>query len=383
MKNSDYDTKYLKVLDGIRALAVLIIVWYHFWQQSWLMPRIGTFSLDFVPRYGYLLVDMMILISGFCLFIPYARSMVYKEDVPKTRDFYIKRIARILPSYYLALIIFFIFLLFDGVVFNGTFIKDIIMHLLCIHNWSLDTIFLSKFNGVVWTVAIEVQFYLIFPFIAKRFIKKPILTYSIMMIIGIVSTYIIGKNVNSGNMPVYVNHFLTFIPVFANGMLAAWFYISYTKNKKRIASSDLLFTVLSIAAILIYSYLCKSIGSTNIQEWQIKNRLLLSFVFMLFTIGTLLASKIYQKLFNNRFMKYIAVISFNLYLYHQFIAVKLKLFRFPYWSGDTPPNMTGDTTWQWLYTIICIAISLLVATLMTYLVEKPIANYIKKKFKCQ
>ena len=27
-----------------------------------------------------------------------------------------------------------------------------------------------------------------------------------------------------------VNHFLTFIPVYANGMLAAWFYISYTKN---------------------------------------------------------------------------------------------------------------------------------------------------------
>ena len=77
MDNS-YDTKHLKVLEGIRALAILIIVWYHFWQQNWISPTIGSFSIDYIPRYGYLLVDMMILISGFCLFIPYARQWFIK-----------------------------------------------------------------------------------------------------------------------------------------------------------------------------------------------------------------------------------------------------------------------------------------------------------------
>ena len=379
MDNS-YDTKHLKVLDGIRALAILIIVWYHFWQQNWISPTIGSFSIDYIPRYGYLLVDMMILISGFCLFIPYARAMVYKDKMPKMKDFYIKRIARIVPSYYLALIIFFIFWLLGRGIFNGFFFKDTIMHLLFVHNWSSDTLLYTCFNGVLWTVAIEVQFYLIFPFIAKMFTKKPIITYVIMMAMGIFCTWIIKSNVTSNNLSFYVNHFLTFIPVFANGILASWLYMLYTKKKKRNIITDLLFMIMSISCIMVYCYLVKHIGSENIQVWQLNNRILLSIVFTVFIISTLLSSRIYQKIFNNPFMKYICVISFNLYIYHQFIAVKLKEYRIPYYSGDIPPNMTGDTKWQWTYFILCIVISLIVASIITYFFEKPMANLIKKKF---
>ena len=379
MDNS-YDTKHLKVLDGIRALAILIIVWYHFWQQNWISPTIGSFSIDYIPRYGYLLVDMMILISGFCLFIPYARAMVYKDKMPKMKDFYIKRIARIVPSYYLALIIFFIFWLLGRGIFNGFFFKDTIMHLLFVHNWSSDTLLYTCFNGVLWTVAIEVQFYLIFPFIAKMFTKKPIITYVIMMAMGIFCTWIIKSNVTSNNLSFYVNHFLTFIPVFANGILASWLYMLYTKKKKRNIITDLLFMIMSISCIMVYCYLVKHIGSENIQVWQLNNRILLSIVFTVFIISTLLSSRIYQKIFNNPFMKYICVISFNLYIYHQFIAVKLKEYRIPYYSGDIPPNMTGDTKWQWTYFILCIVISLIVASIITYFFEKPMANLLKKKF---
>ena len=74
-------------------------------------------------------------------------------------------------------------------------------------------------------------------------------------------------------------------------------------------------------------------------------------------------------------------ISFNLYLYHQFIAVKLKEFRIPYFEGSIPPNMTGDLAWKWKYTILCIVISVIVAIIITYLFEKPIAKYIRKKYK--
>ena len=42
----DYEIHHIGVLDGIRALAVLVVVWFHFWQQSWIMPHIGDVSLD-------------------------------------------------------------------------------------------------------------------------------------------------------------------------------------------------------------------------------------------------------------------------------------------------------------------------------------------------
>jgi len=212
----------------------MIIVWYHFWQQSWLMPVYGKINLDIIPRFGFLLVDMMIVLSGFCLFIPYVRSLVYKKKMPSTKEFYIKRIAKIFPSYYFSMIICVIFLIIlkDG-WFNTFFIKDSLMHFFFVHNWSTDTLLYSNYFGVLWTVAIEVQFYIIFPFIAKRFIKHPITTYLIMIIVGIISTSLILVNVDQSILSGYVNNFFTFIPVFANGMLACLIYFRFIAKKKK------------------------------------------------------------------------------------------------------------------------------------------------------
>ena len=63
-------------LDGIRAVAVLMVVWYHFWQQSWLMPVAGPVNLDWMPRNGAICVDLMILLSGFCLFFTLCKKYV-------------------------------------------------------------------------------------------------------------------------------------------------------------------------------------------------------------------------------------------------------------------------------------------------------------------
>ena len=381
MEKEDYDIKYIKVLDGIRAIAILVVVWFHFWQQSWIVPYIGKISLDFIPRYGFLLVDMLVLLSSFCLFLPYARSMVYKEKLPDTKKFYIHRIARIMPSYYLSMIIALLILLIMGdLKFDSFFIKDTLMHIFFIQNWSGDTLLFTNYMAVLWTVALEVQFYLIFPFLAKSFVKKPILTYLLMTTIGLIGTYIIQCNITNSNISFYVNHFVTFISVYATGMLGAWFYISYAKNNRHNNSNDLFFTILSIMSIFIYFYFTKTIDLSTIQIWQIENRFLLSLVFMLFIVSTALASKIYQKIYTNKVLKFISNISFNLYIYHHFIAVFLKEHRIPYWEGDTPPNMLNDTKWQWTYFILCVIISFGIAIIMTYGVEKPIGKFIKKKF---
>ena len=85
------------VLDGIRAIAIGMVVWFHFWQQTWLTPylRIPTEYTKYIGiteinlagwvRYGFIFVDMMILLSEFCNFYPYARSIVLGEDWPTER----------------------------------------------------------------------------------------------------------------------------------------------------------------------------------------------------------------------------------------------------------------------------------------------------------
>ena len=87
-------------LDGLRVMLVFIVSWYHIWQQSWLTPRVGRVSLDFLVRSGYMPVDGTILLSAFLLFLPYARSMLEGAPIPDRREFYRKRVMRVVPSFY-------------------------------------------------------------------------------------------------------------------------------------------------------------------------------------------------------------------------------------------------------------------------------------------
>ena len=374
----DYEIHHIGVLDGIRALAVLVVVWFHFWQQSWIMPHIGDVSLDWIPRTGYLMVDMMIFMSGFCLFLPYARKMVYGERAQSVSEFYVKRAARILPSYYIAVAVALIFALAMGAyASNQNMLKDLFAHIFLVHNFFPEAYVMTQLNGVLWTVAVEAQFYLFFPLYAKAFQKKPILTYLGMIAIGLSSSYLIGQNFDTINQSLYVNHVLTFASVYANGLLAAWLYMVITKNRKRKTVEGVAGMVTACACVYVYYLLTTQLqASDNGQKWQVENRFLLSLLFMVFVLAVIFSARWFRKIFDNRIMVFLAGISYNLYIWHQYIAVKLKEFRIPFWEGDTPPNQSGDTVWQWQYMILCIILSLLVATAMTYLVERPLAKKI-------
>lgn len=43
--------RHIDVLDGVRVFAIGLVAWYHFWQQSWLTPRI-TFPVYFWHHFG-------------------------------------------------------------------------------------------------------------------------------------------------------------------------------------------------------------------------------------------------------------------------------------------------------------------------------------------
>lgn len=381
----DYNIYHIGVLDGIRAVSILIIAWYHIWQQSWLAPIAGPVNLDWLVRSGSILVDMMILLSGFCLFLPYAREMVLGEKAGRCGEFYVKRVARIAPSYYLSLVIVLLLFAIPLGEYEGdlSFMwRDIFGHITFTHNLFGDLVTGTRLNGVLWTVAVEVQFYIIFPLLAKCFRKKPILTYIGMVTIGLVSSYMISSHFDTIDQPLYVNHTLTFFSVFANGMLGAWLYVMYAvKRKKKTCVEGILGIIMAVGGIALFRYFCDwRMNSASETKWQVDNRYLLSLVYLLIVAGSIFAMRWFQKIWDNRVMAFLAGISFNLYICHQYIAVKLKEFRIPDWEGEELPNMTGDVEWQWKYTILCIVLSLVVATLMTYLVERPAARWIKNLY---
>lgn len=381
----DYEIYHIRVLDGIRAVAILIIAWYHFWQQSWLAPVVGDFSLDWLVRNGSILVDMMILLSGFCLFLPYARDMVYGDKTDTAGGFYIKRVARIAPSYYLSLlIVLFCFAIPLGEYGgdNAFLAKDVLSHFTFTHNLMGDVMGGTHLNGVLWTVGVEVQMYLLFPLLAKWFRKWPVQTYLGMLAVGLCSSYWISSRFDTLNQGLCVNHTLTFFSVFANGMMGACLYMLYTKkSREKTTLEAVLGMVVAVGAVFGFYQMCQMRMASGAEtKWQVDNRYLLSLVFLLFIFGVMLAWKWFRKIWDNRVMTFLAGISFNFYICHQYIAVKLKEFRIPDWEGDELPNMTGDVEWQWQYMILCIVLSFAVAVAMTYLVERPAAKAIKNLY---
>lgn len=403
-KNWKFQVDYLNALDGIRALAILIVAWFHIWQLSWLQPiketklfsvfNISKIDMDWMVRTGYQMVDVMLLISGFCLFLPYAKSMVFGSDEPDIKTFYKKRVARIFPSYYFCIILVFIVAVAGNEYASSKDMwQDLVSHLFFVHSYVKSGYIFTKLNGVLWTLAVEVQFYLIFPLIAKCFKKKPVVTYASMVAISwMFDNWGIIQRVSPDNYGMWINQLPTFLSVYANGMMAALVFIKMSdifncyleqdgegQAKKNRYLIGYFFTGIIVFALYAYYKMMKDLtASPQGNLWQINNRYEFTLLFAILIISCMFAVPFVQKLLGNKVMRFISSISFQIYIWHQYIAAQLKKHHIPNWTGDQEPNMIGDKEWMWKYFLLCWGLALLAAVVATYCIEKPCAKWIMK-----
>ena len=214
--------KRIPPLDGLRVIMIFLVSWYHIWQQSWLQPMIGTYSLDYLVRSGYVWVDGTVLMSAFLLFLPYAKAMRGRGEIPEIREFYYRRARRILPSYYFIILITFFAVclpwnLYQG---NGPFlVKDLATHFTFTFTFFYDTYVATPLSAASWTLAIEAQAYLLFPWIARAAIRKPaaVMTAMVLICLGFRAWCLWGLT----EYNLVVNQLINFLDVYVLGMLGA------------------------------------------------------------------------------------------------------------------------------------------------------------------
>jgi peptidoglycan/LPS O-acetylase OafA/YrhL len=102
--------------------------------------------------------------------------------------------------------------------------------------------------------------------------------------------------------------------------------------------------------------------------WQIDNRPLLGAAFLILALGWLVSPRWWQAVLDNAPLRFMAAISYNLYLYHQLIARELIWRNFPAHTGD--PHY--DRLWQVRYTEAAFALTIAQAALVTYFYERPL-----------
>ena len=374
-------------LDGLRALMIFVVSWYHIWQQSWLQPFIGKTSLDFLVRSGYVWVDGTVLLSAFLLFLPYADSMLNGAPVPDTRAFYYRRARRILPSYYfILLLVLFGVALPWGLYSSAPFmVKDLVTHLTFTFTHFYDTYMTTQLGAASWTLAIEVQAYVLFPLAAKGIMKKPVLTLSLLLLCcwGFRAWCLWG--LTQYNM--VVNQLMNFLDVYVIGILAA---AAYTAVRKKLAEKWQKKTPppvqLAAGAVFVLCFwglirmLKLQAGSQGYEMLQ-ANQMIYRPVFALCFAGIILSAPFgplpLRLLLGNPVTRFLSGISMNYYLIHQTIIVHLKRLNFPPSVSDRP-NMEGEQPWQNQYTFLAFGISFLAAVLITYCVEKPAAKLIDR-----
>ena len=298
------------------------------------------------------------------------------ESAPRPQAFYKKRVARIVPSYYFAVLVIFLFIALPTGAYAS--IKEALTDLLSTLTFTQvffpGVLLATRIDGVLWTAAIEMQFYLLFPLLAWCFRKHPLVTYLGMVAVSMV--YLFGFAVKDPDrLRLTLNQLPGFFGVFANGMLFALVYVWLSQRLVRSAPLSIAATLVAVASLFVIFELEKAVPRTDpVQLWQATYRYRMSLLFALFSVSAALSAKWFRFLFSNAVARFLSLVSYNLYIWHQWIFVKLKEWRIPYWSGDTAPNFTGDRAWQWKYTLLALAVSLAMAALTTYLVERPAAN---------
>ncbi|MDX2039963.1 MAG: acyltransferase [Acidobacteriota bacterium] len=152
--------KHIPVLDGLRGIAILMVLWLHTFQSGAPVSNSLTRFLARTASLGQLGVDLFFVLSGFLI----TRILLSAKGSPDYfRNFYVRRVLRIFPLYYGFLLLYFVIV----PSLNGQPIAPASSQLWF---WSylpnVAFTFGYKVHGPVhfWSLAVEEHFYLLWPF---------------------------------------------------------------------------------------------------------------------------------------------------------------------------------------------------------------------------
>ncbi|QKJ29791.1 acyltransferase [Mucilaginibacter mali] len=174
------DEKYFPVLDGLRGVAILFVLAGHLFFDTQKAGNIGLTG-----------VEIFFVLSGFLITTLLLKEKVIKGSV-SLRYFYIRRILRIVPVAYLYLAV----LVALNIVFKlHVPLISFLSSLLYIHNITFYKGDTSWSSAHFWTLGVEEQFYLMFPFILVKSIRKYIITAAALLLAVPVLQFLVYHNI--------------------------------------------------------------------------------------------------------------------------------------------------------------------------------------------
>lgn len=311
----------LPVLTGVRGFAALWVLVYHVWVEA--TPRLMMLGpLDFTPLFsvGWAGVDIFFTLSAFLLTLPYASRQLAAAPAPSLRNYWLRRVQRILPAYYAQMLVLVVLAALWGIG-NVPGIKQFVGNLLLLNN--LGPFGVEPINPVTYTLAIEFSFYLILPVLALalRPGRWPWLALGAIVVTQawrhwmlplVIAEPVPLRVIALEQLPGRLDQFVA-------GMLAAYAYsIAVAQGRLGDARRN---DALLLGALLLFASLLWAIHYASSQYWDGHPLLFVWHGLAGLATATILyasacGSPLARRLFDNMPLRWLGLVSFGVYLWH-------------------------------------------------------------------
>ena len=339
--------KEIRALTGVRGVAAMIIVLYHF---STVHLYSGGVREYFEVPHGYLPVDLFFMLSGFVIALVYRDAFVI-APFRNYLEFWIKRVARLYPAY---LVIGVLYLLkislgLAGETLNQFSPFDILGNIFMLTGWGLH---IHPVIGMSWAASAEMGSYLLTPVLVAFIVRGNIAFGVIGFALSLAAIRVIAASGLGESGPLDVTSGDSFYPLlraiagFALGQVIFRFSVS-------VRPLPMIFQDMLVVVILL------AIGITAVLTVDDVP------VYLLFIPLVAVLSydgRLARWLFGNTFIYDLGLISYSVYLLHPlFVSFAVRASR----------DFGGTDSSYLIAMLICIAMIWLLSKLSYRFVEMP------------
>ncbi len=317
---------------------------YHCWLLSG-AARLDGGVLRAVVSSGWVGVDVFFILSGFVHFLPVVR---HHGDMGPWPAYAWRRIARVVPAYYLCLIVI--------IVLNRTIDWAALgahMTFLQVPLFGLSTRTGMNADQPLWTLSIEAAFYVALPLVAVRFVRRPWWWLAGTLVVA--ETW---KLVTESHGIRWAVQFPSFVGHFSLGMAAAWLYV---RHRDRIARWSLVGQVVSLA--LFVALMAQLVDSDALRHFTRNLGFAAAFTaLLLFTVTT-------RWTFSALPLRFFSQVSYGVYLFH--ILVIGRLFRYVRPDGSTAAFLKTAA--------LTIPIASVIGWISLVVIETPVRDWARRR----
>lgn len=292
---------YYKSLDGVRAIAALMVMFSHFFAQYFSLHP-GWAKITVLAQSG---VTLFFVLSGFLI----TRILLVAKTKPGYfKNFYIKRTLRIFPLYYFFLVVFY-FLLPLITHSQATPFKEQVYYWTYLQNFAMTFNWPAVGPEYYWSLAVEEHFYLFWPLVVLLLSLKNLRRVSIFICLFAIGLRYIMIN---KDFDVYYFTFTRFDSLAIGALLATLETGNILVSKSRRYFTGILIITLPLM-VLLSKFSGEGAGTIQVIKYSIFSLAFMAIIALLIDYSP---RAIANRILSSPFFSYSGKISYGLYVWH-------------------------------------------------------------------